>query len=112
MSREMSKTKEIKKPKETGPINIHEKLKNLKENLPNQDEVVYEFAEFLLGIIPEKGMQANFDASVEIALDYIENGIDQTTGKQIPQNLMDNQKLLSDAIPVIKKAIFAKPEEE
>lgn len=66
---------------------MKEKLRNLKEYMPDQNEVVYAFADYLAGRLNPTLVPAGFNIAAQLALYDLDKGVDGFTGKPILSRL-------------------------
>lgn len=66
---------------------VREKLKNLRESRPREDEYTYAFAEFLANRLNDKLNPQGFYMTMQIVLMDLQTGIDGFSGKPINNNL-------------------------
>lgn len=88
---------------------VKKKLENLQEHLPNQNPMVYEFAEFLAARLNPELVPPGFVMATELALADLRKGVDGFTGKPISGNLSGYPRQLYAGlrmyIPEIIKAV-------
>lgn len=66
---------------------IKEKLKNLREYLPNQEESIYNFCSYLTGYLNPKLVPEGFNMAIELAFYDLGTGINGLTGKSVRNSL-------------------------
>lgn len=97
---------------EKEPVGIKEKLVNLEQYLPGQEETVYEFARFLATRANDKWAPQGFQLQAELALHDLQKGKDGSTGKPIQNPLAGNSSeiyiILKTILPQIQEVIFGK----
>lgn len=95
---------------------IQEKLANLEQYMPGQEETIYEFARFLSTRVSDTLEPRGFDVMVELALHDLQRNKDGFTGKPIESQLVGHRTeiydLLNIFVPQIKEIIFGKEKEE
>jgi len=88
---------------------IIEKLKNLSEHMPGEDEFVYKFGAFLAGRLNPGIVPQGFVIAAQLALFDIQQGVDGFTGEQISRELHgyppQMYAFLDALIPQIAKAV-------
>ncbi len=67
---------------------IEEKLANLEQYMPEQEEIIYEFARFLSTRAHDTLTPQGFDLMAALALHDLQNGKDGSTGKPIQDKLV------------------------
>ncbi len=69
---------------------IKEKLRNLREHMPEEEDIIYKFGEYLaerLGEDSSKIYPVGFNLTAELALQDLTKGVDGYTGKPIKNSL-------------------------
>ncbi|MDP4000733.1 MAG: hypothetical protein Q8P83_00610 [bacterium] len=91
---------------------IKEKLANLEQYMPGQEETIYEFARFLSTRADDTLVPQGFDLMAALALYDLQNGKDGFTGKPIQGKLIGYPPqiytLLQMYVPQMKEIIFGK----
>jgi len=67
---------------------IKEKLRNLKEHMPDQQDVIYDFAEYLADRLNPELVPEGFNMAMELALYDLQQGVDGFTGQPIQSRLV------------------------
>ena len=67
---------------------ISEKLRNLKQYMPDQNDVVYKFGEFLAGRLNPKLVPQGFVLAAKLALYDLQEGVDGFSGQPIRSSLV------------------------
>ncbi len=88
---------------------VKEKLRNLREHMPDETEIVYDFAAYLAERLNSELLPQEFNMAAELALYDLETSIDEYSGKPIPSSLVGHQPitygLLGMYVPEIAKAV-------
>ena len=91
---------------------IKEKLANLEQYMPGQEETIYEFARFLSTRANDTLVPQGFDLMAALALYDLQNGKDGYTDKPIQSKLVGYPPqiytLLQMYVPQMKEVIFGK----
>lgn len=66
---------------------IKERLQNLREYMPGEDEIVYQFGTFLANRLNPELLPAGFNLSTELAISDLRRGIDGYSGQPIRHKL-------------------------
>jgi len=92
---------------------IGEKLRNLQEHLPGEEDTVYKLAAFLAGRFEKQGENLHplgFHLAAELAIYDLQKGVDGYTGEPIRSSLVGYPPflypVLSTTVPRIAKAIL------
>ena len=92
---------------------IKEKLKNLREYMPEQEDLVYEFGAYLAQRLNPELVSEGFNMAAELALYDLQTGVDGFTGKPLMNRLVGYPSaiygFLRFQVPDIAKAVC--PEE-
>jgi len=104
-----------KGPQESGEVlgtGVKEKLANLQQYMPDQDQIIYDFAKFLSQRANDELVPAGFNMMAELAVYDLQNGVDGFTGKPIQGRIAGYPPMMYQAlnmyIPQIAEAIFGK----
>ena len=91
---------------------VKNKLNNLKEHLPDQEDVIYEFGKFLAGRLNPQLNPRGFNLGMELAFYDLQQGVDGFTRKPIEGRLAGYPSQLYTALslsaPEIAKAVCPK----
>jgi hypothetical protein len=101
-----------------GPVK--ERLKNLREHLPEQDESIYVFGEYLAGMLSERELPEGFNMAAEISISQLSKGYNWFTGKPVspclagcpPMDFISMRSKIPDITDVVCPADFAKAAKE
>ncbi|HUW43418.1 MAG TPA: hypothetical protein VMV95_00440 [Bacillota bacterium] len=88
---------------------IKEKLKGLREHMPDQQDVIYDFATYLADRLNPELVPQGFNMAAELALYDLEKGVDGFTGQPIQSRLVGYPsmiyRLLRMQVPQIAEAV-------
>ncbi|MDD3066486.1 MAG: hypothetical protein PHO48_01495 [Candidatus Gracilibacteria bacterium] len=91
---------------------VKEKLANLEKYMPDQPDIVYEFARFLSERASDELILAGFYMTVSLALGDLQKGVDGFDGKRINSRLVGappmGYKLLGSCAPKMAEVLFGK----
>ena len=88
---------------------IKEKLKNLRQYMPNQQDVIYDFGAYLADRLNPELVSQGFNMAAELALYDLQKGVDGVTGQPIRSRLVGYPPviygLLRMQVPEIAEAV-------
>ena len=88
---------------------VKEKLKNLREHMPEQDDTIYSFGAYLADRLNPELVPQGFNMAAELALYDLEKGVDGFTGQPIQSRLVGYPSmiygLLRMQVPQIAEAV-------
>ena len=88
---------------------IKEKLRNLKEYMPGEPEITYDFATYLANRLNPKLNPGGFQISAELLLSDMKKGVDSFTRQAMSRNLAgyppNLYAILRGTVPDIAKAV-------
>ena len=88
---------------------IKEKLRNLRQYMPNEQDELYEFGTYLAGRLNSRLVPSGFNMAAELALHDLQNGVDGCTRQSINSKLVGFPPvmyiLLRTQVPKIAEAV-------
>ena len=88
---------------------IKEKLRNLRQYMPNQIDVIYDFGAYLADRLNPELVSQGFDMAAELVISDLQMGVDESTGQPIRSRLVGYSPviygLLRTQVPKIAEAV-------
>ncbi len=88
---------------------VQEKLRNLREHMPDQQDVTYDFGAYLADRLNPELVPQGFNMAAELALYDLQKGVDGFTGQPIQSRLVGYPSmiygLLRMQVPQIAEAV-------
>jgi len=89
---------------------FQQKLRELEKHLPGQQEMVYQFGDFVAGRLNQRLLPQGFVMVCELAIYDLQEGVSGFSGKPINNRLVGSPPLIYALmrmfIPVIAEAVF------